>query len=477
MRRGGGILLSTLCAVSTWQVSSSAVSSHSAESAQLPHAPYSAESHAAYSAESPDPAYSAQSPHPAHSAQSPHAAYSAQSPHAAYAAQSPHAAYSAESPHPAYSAQSPQSPQPDRAALQREAEELTTRSRSLLGELQQLEQERNRQAARVRDAELAMGASASALATLDQRLSALEQRRLAPMPELKRRFVDLYKRGRRQYVPLLMTATSVRDAARAARAAGALARIDQQEIAAQRDTLNAIRRERDAQAQQSRLFAQQRAAAEAARVAAAQAVDARSALLRQVTERRDLAARLAGEMATAATLLQQRMTALAAEPTPPAANPTVSAAVPPAARPGGAPIVRATPQPFTGTRGALEWPVPGRITRAFGRASAGLEASATRNGIDIGADADAPVRAVHAGTVAYAEPFAGFGTLVILDHGATSYTLYGYLAGVSVRRGDRVEPGQEVGRVGAALDGTPGLYFEVRVDGRPVDPVQWLKPR
>ncbi len=66
---------------------------------------------------------------------------------------------------------------------------------------------------------------------------------------------------------------------------------------------------------------------------------------------------------------------------------------------------------------------------------------------------------------------------MILDHGATSYTLYGYLAGVSVRRGDRVEPGQEVGRVGAALDGTPGLYFEVRVDGRPVDPVQWLKPR
>jgi septal ring factor EnvC (AmiA/AmiB activator) len=421
--RSGSVLLSTVCAVSVWQVCSSAVSSHSA-----------------------DPSYSAESPH---------------------------AAYSAQSPHPAYSAQSSQQ---DRAALQREAEELTTRSRSLLGELQQLEQERNREAARVRDAELAMTASASALASLDQRLTALEQRRLAPMPELKRRFVDLYKRGRRRYVPLLMTATSVRDAARAARAAGALARLDQQEIAAQRDTLNAIRRERDAQAQQSRLFSQQRAAAEAARVAAAQAADARSALLRQVTDRRDLAARLAGEMAAASTLLQQRMTALAAEPAAAPAN-AAAGPIPPAVRPGGAPIVRATPLPFTGTRGALDWPVPGRITRAFGRASAGLEASATRNGIDIGADADTPVRAVHAGTVAYAEPFAGFGTLVILDHGSTSYTLYGYLAGVSVRRGDRVEPGQEVGRVGAALDGTPALYFEVRVDGRPVDPVQWLKPR
>ena len=75
------------------------------------------------------------------------------------------------------------------------------------------------------------------------------------------------------------------------------------------------------------------------------------------------------------------------------------------------------------------------------------------------------------------DPFAGFGTLVILDHGGNSYSLYGYLAGLRVQQGQRVEAGQELGRVGIPPVGRPALYFEVRVDGRPVDPVQWLQPR
>jgi septal ring factor EnvC (AmiA/AmiB activator) len=363
-----------------------------------------------------------------------------------------------QSPDPADSAQppqSPQSPQADRATLEREAEELAQRSRSLLTELEQLETERDRQERRVRDAEQAMAASAAALASLDERLATLQEQRLARLPELKQQLVDLYKRGGRRYLPILMTAASVRDAARATRAAAALAQRDIDGINAQRTTLEALQRERRAQVEQSRLFEQQRAVAEQARIAAARAVDTRTALLSQIDERRDLTARLAGELETAGSLLQQRMTALASEPA----------------------AVRPSQAPFASARGALDWPVPGRIARAFGRPAARPDGAATRNGIDIGAAADTPVRAVHAGTVAYADPFAGFGTLVILDHGGASYSLYGYLAGLRVQRGQRVEAGQELGRVGTPPAGRPSLYFEVRVDGRPVDPVQWLKPR
>ena len=88
-----------------------------------------------------------------------------------------------------------------------------------------------------------------------------------------------------------------------------------------------------------------------------------------------------------------------------------------------------------------------------------------------------PVHAVHGGTVAFAGPFTGFGTLVILDHGANNFTLYGYLSTVEVDRGDVVDAGAELGRTGTGPGATSGLYFEVRIDGRQVDPLQWLRPR
>ena len=85
---------------------------------------------------------------------------------------------------------------------------------------------------------------------------------------------------------------------------------------------------------------------------------------------------------------------------------------------------------------------------------------------------------MHEGTVAFAESFAGLGPLVILDHGDRAYTLYGYLATIGVTKGTRVEAGAIVGTAGRApATGAPALYFEVRVDGRATDPLQWLKPR
>ena len=87
------------------------------------------------------------------------------------------------------------------------------------------------------------------------------------------------------------------------------------------------------------------------------------------------------------------------------------------------------------------------------------------------------MKAVHGGTVAYADAFTGLGTLVILDHGSSNYSLYGYLGSVGVTTGAMVETGAEIGRVGASPAGPPALYFELRIDGKPTNPVQWLKPR
>jgi septal ring factor EnvC (AmiA/AmiB activator) len=64
---------------------------------------------------------------------------------------------------------------------------------------------------------------------------------------------------------------------------------------------------------------------------------------------------------------------------------------------------------------------------------------------------------------------------VIVDHGARAFSLYGNLLDIAVKKGARVERGQTVGSVGRSPTGPAGLYFELRVDGQPVDPLQWLK--
>jgi len=230
-------------------------------------------------------------------------------------------------------------------------------------------------------------------------------------------------------------------------------------IAEHRRTLAALAKERTALERDAADLLTRQAAARQARAAAERAVTARAALVTRIDARRDLTAQYVGELQLAYDSLQQRLSNLAA------GHAVEPASGLPAAIPLG---------PF---RGALDWPVAGRVSGRFGQSAGRLGGTAVRNGIEITAPEDASVQAVHGGTVGYAEAFTGFGTLVILDHGANNYSLYGYLGGTAVQRGDVVESGAELGRVGLAPAGPAALYFEMRIDGRSVDPVQWLRPR
>jgi septal ring factor EnvC (AmiA/AmiB activator) len=136
-----------------------------------------------------------------------------------------------------------------------------------------------------------------------------------------------------------------------------------------------------------------------------------------------------------------------------------------AAEPAALPL-----RPF---RGDLDWPADGPVLRRFGRTAASRVAAS--NGIEIAAAEGAPTRAIHNGLVAFADTFVGFGKLVIVDHGAQTFSLYGNLLDLAVQRDVRVEGGQLIGTVGASATGPAALYFELRIDGQPVDPLQWLK--
>lgn len=338
--------------------------------------------------------------------------------------------------------------------LQTEADRLAGQARTLLGDLRKLEIERDLQIERVADAQAAIAQGQAAIENIAQRLASLEQQRVAQLPDVQTQLVDIYKRGRAGHAKLLFASSGVREFGRATRAVAALMRINEQRVVEHRRTLDALRQERAMLDEELRALQARDAEARQARTAAGRAVAARTALIAQIDARRDLNAQLAGELQIAYERLQQQVGALGA------GRPAEPMAIPLA--------------PF---RGALDWPVPGKVTGRFGQRSGRPGDAAVRNGIEIAAVEGAPVHALHPGTISFADPFTGFGNLVIVDHGANTYSLYGYLGTMSVARGDAVDSGAEVGRVGSAPAGPAALYLEIRIDGRSVDPIQWLQPR
>jgi murein DD-endopeptidase MepM/ murein hydrolase activator NlpD len=126
--------------------------------------------------------------------------------------------------------------------------------------------------------------------------------------------------------------------------------------------------------------------------------------------------------------------------------------------------------------GQLIRPVPGRITSGFGpRLHPILGYTRMHTGVDMTAPLGQAIRAGAAGTVIWAGTYGGYGLTVIVDHGAGMTTLYAHQSRLHVGRGDTVAAGDTVGEAGATgLATGPHLHFEVRIDGTPVDPEDYL---
>lgn len=126
--------------------------------------------------------------------------------------------------------------------------------------------------------------------------------------------------------------------------------------------------------------------------------------------------------------------------------------------------------------GELAWPVRGRIIRSFGQETRDYNTSVVSNGIDIAVPENTSVHAAEAGTVIFADRYGGQGKMVIIDHKNGFYTVYGYCNDLLVSVGTEVTRAQAIarsGRTGSASE--PSLHFEVRRDGRAVNPVTYLQ--
>jgi len=133
--------------------------------------------------------------------------------------------------------------------------------------------------------------------------------------------------------------------------------------------------------------------------------------------------------------------------------------------------------PFEPLKGKLPWPVQsGKVLARFGQPRAG--GSMRWQGMLIGTDRGARVRAPFEGRVAYADWLPGMGLMIVLDHGGGYLSLYGHNEEVYRKVGESVAGGEVIGSVGdTGGHNQPALYFEVRKGRQPVDPEIWLQRR
>lgn len=284
---------------------------------------------------------------------------------------------------------------------------------------------------------------------------------------LKRRLVDIYENGDLSYAAVLLSAHSFTEfverwedlrllidanetAVRARKVAAAKVSAVQADL---------VRTQQQLQAQQ---LAQQRAQNQLATLAAerrnlvAIADDQRRHVAQEVAEIEDLSQQ---EETNLEGLIRERQAELEAMREAQRRAAGISQSEAPSSGPG-----------------SMSWPVSGTITSPFGwRSNPFGGAPDFHPGLDIAAPMGTTVTAAASGTVILAQWYGGYGNFILIDDGGSVSTGYGHLSAIYVSVGQNVQRGQAIGAVGSTGHSTgPHLHFEVRVNGKPVDPTPRL---
>jgi septal ring factor EnvC (AmiA/AmiB activator) len=342
------------------------------------------------------------------------------------------------------------------ARLRDELEGLERRERSVIGEIERLGAEIRLRVAEVREIEIRIEAISEEIDRRDESI-----RRLAGEQERRREYLafrlrEIYKRGpvheaRRllggddldRYLPGLRYATylSERDARvlREYRDDRERLEVGRAELAVERSRLEAVQTE-----------------AVRAREALGRSRDAHERSLRRLREDRRVREDAVEELRGAADSLSRLVARLGDAPE------------------GGDPVVD-----ILKFRGLLDWPALGEVGAVFGNVvHPRFKTVVPHPGWDIEAPDGSPFRAVFDGTVLYAAWLHGYGLTVIVDHGHGVVSIYAHASVITVEKGESIVRGDSMGRVGdtGSLRG-PYLYFEIRENGKPVDPAIWLRNR
>ena len=143
---------------------------------------------------------------------------------------------------------------------------------------------------------------------------------------------------------------------------------------------------------------------------------------------------------------------------------------------GRATTVRSGSTIKTSDYGRLDWPVDGPLVYSYGKVQTASNATIRWNGVGIQAPVGTAVHAIAGGSVVSVGSLGTYGTTIIIEHGGGDYSIYGSLARADVRLHQTVIKGDEIGTVGISdPDLPPHLHFEIRHGGPAVDPASWLR--
>lgn len=340
------------------------------------------------------------------------------------------------------------------AALRAEIAQLTSRleaarrtQQGLQGELQTVEVELRLQETRLAEASAARDLATQRVEAGEREVARLAGALATARQDLKRRLSALYRLGRQGYFRLFLSLKPDRRLLPSIRWMRYLARQDRaaidryqqarDQLAGQRRQLVARREEAEQWMASERLRRQQLVAARQRKTAL---------LARLEGERQALSAR--------ATSLEERARKLAG---------FLDA------------LYGRSPGSLAGTpmqqfRGVLDWPVEGKVTAGFGSLlDPRYKTRVPHTGVDLSVSSGAEVKVVFPGKVLFAAPFQGYGNTVIVQHPGRVFTLYAGLAAMRAGREDMLSLGDVVGLA------SDKLYFEIRVENRPEDPLNWLR--
>lgn len=352
------------------------------------------------------------------------------------------------------------------AHLEGELASARERERTLEQRLKEVALELQLQRRRVAEAVAARELAAERVDQAEAEVARLEQALAEARASLRERLTGLYRLGRHGHLRLLLSVETGADLPSAVRLLRFLVRRDAEAIDGYREATERLEAERErlvAERQEVERWVEQ-AESRRSRLSAVRGRQERL-LAEARSKRRALSERTEGlvdkerKLANLIDLLYGR------ETTP------------------------LSGRPIQDFRGVLDWPVAGTVTLGFGpRRDPRYQTEVPHNGIEIapkalvasagstggtGASTDSPrsvlVRAVYPGKVLFAAPFEGYGRTVIVHHPGRVFSLYAGLAETLVSQGDVLELGDSVGTA------TGPVYFEIRRENRPEDPLDWLR--
>ncbi|MEO1766900.1 murein hydrolase activator EnvC family protein [Thiobacter aerophilum] len=355
--------------------------------------------------------------------------------------------------------------------LKREIENAEGNKADVLDELRQSERAISDLNRRLYDLGEALAQVNRELAASQRQAAELASRIEAQRRELAELLVEQYQSGGQDALRLLFNQQDPNQIARDLEYLDHIARARAQLIAALRADLAAAKalaqQTRDKSQTLARLEAEQRAKRLELTREAAKRRAMLARLTKEITARRQQVQRLEQDEKRLTRLIEKLARAMAKpRPAPPRAPKGEARPQPPAAEDGA----------FARLKGALRLPVSGEVTNRFGAPRA--ETGIPWKGVFIRAPEGSPVKALAAGRVVFADWLRGFGNLLIIDHGDGYMSLYGHNQSIYKQVGDPVAQGEVVSAAGdSGGQGESGLYFEVRFQGKPVDPLQWVGRR